>query len=66
VPLVKDVKDHQERGQPLSPVDIHPLFMGQVVGLVDQVKPAKDIVEEMVRDAIETMEQNRSLVVAKL
>lgn len=56
------MKEAKKRGEMLSVVDTQPLFMGQVVGLVDEVKSAKEIVEEMVHDAIETMEKNYKFI----
>jgi hypothetical protein len=56
------MKEAKKRGEMLSVVDTQPLFMGQAVGLVDDVKSAKEIVEEMVHDAIETMEKNYKFI----
>ncbi|KAI9756613.1 MAG: hypothetical protein M4579_003791 [Chaenotheca gracillima] len=44
VPLVKDMDEGKD-------VDI-PFLMGQVAGVIDQIKPAGDIVNEMVREAV--------------
>jgi hypothetical protein len=56
------MKEAKKRGEMLSVVDTQPLFMGQVVGLVDEVKSAKEIVDEMVYDAIKTMERNHNFI----
>ncbi|ORY45234.1 2-nitropropane dioxygenase [Rhizoclosmatium globosum] len=39
-----------------------PLLMGQVAGAVDSIKPAKEIVEEMVRDAVSALENNNRFI----
>eukprot|EP01083_Nonionella_stella_P213015 768665_1 len=39
---------------------------GQVAGSVNDVKPAKQIVEEMISGAIEILQQNRRKIVSKL
>jgi NAD(P)H-dependent flavin oxidoreductase YrpB (nitropropane dioxygenase family) len=47
VPIVKDVDDGND-------VDI-PFLMGQVAAVITDVKPAKDIVDEMVAEAVEML-----------
>ena len=44
VPLQSDLDEDKD-------VDL-PYLMGQVAGAIDEIKPAQDIVEEMVRDAV--------------
>ncbi|KAJ3242233.1 hypothetical protein HDU77_010897 [Chytriomyces hyalinus] len=39
-----------------------PLLMGQVAGAIQDIKPAKEIVEEMVSDAIRVLKQNAALI----
>mmetsp|Transcript_21937 Transcript_21937/g.43557 ORF Transcript_21937/g.43557 Transcript_21937/m.43557 type:complete len:360 (+) Transcript_21937:33-1112(+) len=39
-----------------------PLLMGQVAGAIDEIKPAKDIVEEMVNVAISVLKENAAKV----
>ncbi|KAI9330978.1 2-nitropropane dioxygenase [Obelidium mucronatum] len=43
-----------------------PLLMGQVAGAVESVKPAKEIVEEIVADAIVALRKNAGLIQSKL
>ena len=66
IPLIHDIKEAKNRGEHLSVSDTQGLFMGQCVGLVDHVKPAQEIVDEMIRDAIATMERNNSTIISKL
>ena len=47
VPLVKDVDEGKE-------VDI-PFLMGQVSGIIKDIKPAKQIIEDMVREAVDML-----------
>ncbi|EWC46796.1 hypothetical protein DRE_04041 [Drechslerella stenobrocha 248] len=52
----------QEEGNDL---DI-PFIMGQVAGVIDDIKPAKDIVEDMVRGAVDMLRQGNGYLVSKL
>lgn len=54
VPLAKDMDDGKD-------VDI-PFLMGQVAGLIEDIKPAGQIVEEMVREAVEMLRLGQSYV----
>jgi len=54
VPLQKDLDDGID-------VDI-PFLMGQVAGVIGEVKPAGEIVEEMVRDAVEMLRLGQSYI----
>ncbi|KAK7532116.1 oxidoreductase [Phyllosticta citribraziliensis] len=54
VPLMKDLDDGVD-------VDI-PFLMGQVAGVIRDVKPAKAIVEEMVQEAIERLRTTNEFV----
>ena len=47
VPLAKDIDQGKD-------VDI-PFLMGQVSGIIQDIKPAKEIVEDMVREAIKML-----------
>eukprot|EP01083_Nonionella_stella_P012222 34679_1 len=51
---------------PESGEDIMPHLAGQVVGCIHDIKPAKDIVEEMMALAIKTIQQNSRKIVSKL
>lgn len=54
VPLQKDLDDGVD-------VDI-PFLMGQVAGVIGEIKPAKEIVEEMVREAVDMLRQGHSYI----
>jgi hypothetical protein len=62
VPLEYDYKESKKQGKPWSVAETQSLFMGQCVGLVDEIKPAREIVEELVRDAIAAMQRNQSTI----
>jgi hypothetical protein len=47
VPLVKDMDQGKD-------IDI-PFLMGQVSGIIKDIKPAKQIVEDMVQEAVEML-----------
>lgn len=47
MPLAKDMDDGKD-------VDF-PFLMGQVSGIITDIKPAKQIVEDMVREAVEML-----------
>jgi NAD(P)H-dependent flavin oxidoreductase YrpB (nitropropane dioxygenase family) len=55
VPMMKDMEDERED------VDM-PFLMGQVAGVIGEIKPAKDIVEEMVTDAVRMLNQGQQYV----
>lgn len=63
IPLEYDVKQSRERGETISLSERQPLFMGQIAGLVDKVMPAREIVEELVRDAITAMQNTNKTIV---
>ena len=54
VPLVKDMEDEKD-------VDI-PFLMGQVAGEIKDIKPAKQIVDEMVSEAIEMLRLGQTYI----
>ncbi|QDS67534.1 hypothetical protein FKW77_002472 [Venturia effusa] len=54
VPLMKDMEDDKD-------VDI-PFLMGQVAGVIKQVQPAKQIVEEMVTEAIKQLRLGQTYI----
>jgi NAD(P)H-dependent flavin oxidoreductase YrpB (nitropropane dioxygenase family) len=37
-----------------------PYLMGQVAGVIQDIKPAKDIVDEMVEEAVKMLSQGQS------
>lgn len=52
VPMMKDMEDEKD-------VDL-PFLMGQVAGVIKEVKPARAIVQEMVTECIETLKSQQS------
>jgi len=52
VPLAKDM----EEGKEIDP----PFLMGQVAGIISEVKSAREIVEDMVREAVDQLQQANS------
>ncbi|KAL1739576.1 2-nitropropane dioxygenase [Schizophyllum fasciatum] len=61
IPYNKDLEEH-----PHKSIEARPWFMGLVAALIDDVLPAKDIVENMVNDAAEVLKQKAAMVQAKL
>jgi NAD(P)H-dependent flavin oxidoreductase YrpB (nitropropane dioxygenase family) len=53
-PMEKDMKDDKD-------VDF-PFLMGQVSGVIRDIKPAKEIIEEMVADAVRMIRQGQSYI----
>jgi NAD(P)H-dependent flavin oxidoreductase YrpB (nitropropane dioxygenase family) len=54
VPLTKDMEDEKD-------VDI-PFLMGQVAGVIKNIPPAREIVDDMVRDAIAQLRLGQSYI----
>ncbi|KAG9518598.1 2-nitropropane dioxygenase, partial [Aureobasidium melanogenum] len=54
VPMQKDMDDDKD-------VDL-PFLMGTVAGVIGDIKPAKDIVEDMVREAVDMLKRGQSFV----
>lgn len=54
VPMMKDMEDEKD-------VDL-PFLMGQVSGIISDIKPAKEIVEDMVTEAVKMLELGQTYV----
>jgi NAD(P)H-dependent flavin oxidoreductase YrpB (nitropropane dioxygenase family) len=54
VPMQKDMDDDKD-------VDL-PYLMGTVAGVIEDIKPAKGIVEDMVREAVDMLKRGQSFV----
>jgi NAD(P)H-dependent flavin oxidoreductase YrpB (nitropropane dioxygenase family) len=54
VPMMKDMEDEKD-------VDM-PFLMGQVAAIITDIKPARDIVEDMVRDAVEMIKVGQGYI----
>ncbi|KAF3171983.1 hypothetical protein TWF788_009591 [Orbilia oligospora] len=57
-PLEYDMKEGNE-------LDL-PFLMGQVAGVIDDIKPAKKIVDDMVKEAVEMLRKGNGYLVSKL
>ena len=60
--MAKDLRDTKARGGEWSMAETQPLFMGQGVGLPERVMSAKEIVDELVQDAIAAIKRNQSTI----
>ena len=58
VPMMKDMEDERED------VDM-PFLMGQVAGVIGEIKPAGEIVEEMVAGAVAMLRRGQGYVGSK-
>jgi NAD(P)H-dependent flavin oxidoreductase YrpB (nitropropane dioxygenase family) len=54
IPMMKDIEDEKD-------VDL-PFLMGQVAGVIKDIKPAKNIIEEMVTDAVKMLKLGQTYV----
>ena len=64
--VIPAIKDFEESDNAENFIKYSPLLMGQIAGSIHEIKPAKEIVEEMVRDAISTIRSNHEKIVSKL
>lgn len=67
VPVMQLLADEEKNNVEVPPMEmIERQFMlvGQVAGVIDDVKPAKEIMDEMVAGAIDTMRSNASKIVS--
>lgn len=67
VPVQADI-DAAAQGElknvdPQRVADGRPLLMGQVAGAIDDIKPAKEIIDDMMKVAVQTLRENYSMVV---
>jgi NAD(P)H-dependent flavin oxidoreductase YrpB (nitropropane dioxygenase family) len=61
-PYKTDLTYNEEKGTPLSFLNTYPSIYGQACGGINDVKPAGDIVESMVKEALEVLQSNAALV----
>ena len=59
--IVPWVRDRQNAG-PEFLVETMPMLMGQCAAAVDDIKPAKEIIDEMVTTAVGVLKKNATLV----
>lgn len=62
LPIRGDYKKYMEAGKPFSKAETIALLMGQVAGAVNDKPPAKQIVENMVSQAIEMLRKNTAVI----
>ncbi|TPX55405.1 nitronate monooxygenase [Powellomyces hirtus] len=66
VPAVHDVEERSKKGgddaDPSLMIKYRPLLMGQVAGAIMDIKPAKEIVDEMVTDAVKVLKGANGLI----
>eukprot|EP00471_Norrisiella_sphaerica_P001275 CAMPEP_0184487560 /NCGR_PEP_ID=MMETSP0113_2-20130426/10189_1 /TAXON_ID=91329 /ORGANISM="Norrisiella sphaerica, Strain BC52" /LENGTH=358 /DNA_ID=CAMNT_0026869915 /DNA_START=96 /DNA_END=1172 /DNA_ORIENTATION=- len=66
LPYMKDLEEMKKTGRELTleeQADVVPLLMGQVAGAIKSVKPAKAIIEDMMKDAIAVLRANSKKIV---
>ena len=67
VPVQDDIEKAQsgelKNVDPQRVAEGRPLLMGQVAGAIDDIKPAKEIIDEMVNGAVEVMRNNVALII---
>jgi len=65
LPVAHDVEERTSRGDSIDPAQIanyRPLLMGQAAAAVFEIKPAADIVNEMMHEAVEALRTSAALV----
>jgi NAD(P)H-dependent flavin oxidoreductase YrpB (nitropropane dioxygenase family) len=65
IPVINDIEQRSAKGEEVSPRDMaafRPLLMGQAAGAISDIKPAKEIIEEMMQGAIQALQQSNSLI----
>lgn len=62
LPIRGDYKKHMEAGKPFSKGETVALLMGQVAGAVNDKPPARQIIENMVSQAIEILRRNVAII----
>lgn len=63
IPVNYDLEQKSSKGEEVSPVlmaRLRPLLMGQVAGAITDIKPAAEIINEMMRDAVSILKQLNS------
>mmetsp|Transcript_64004 Transcript_64004/g.187809 ORF Transcript_64004/g.187809 Transcript_64004/m.187809 type:complete len:354 (-) Transcript_64004:15-1076(-) len=65
LPIYKDMEDRKKRGEQLSIAAVQPLLAGSAAGAIDDVKPAKEIIDDMISLCIATL-RSTSACISKL
>lgn len=58
IPVKHDYESKMDAGEVITPEQVmsaRPLLMGQAAGAIEDIKPARDIINEMMNDAIQTL-----------
>lgn len=61
LPVEKDMEQHPEKA---SSTFIRPWLLGKVSGLIDEVLPAKTIIDNMVSGAVEQLQNGNKYITA--
>jgi NAD(P)H-dependent flavin oxidoreductase YrpB (nitropropane dioxygenase family) len=66
IPVYHDMERMQKEGNvdETMMIEARPLLMGQVAGVIDNILPAKQIIDEMVSDAVKQIKQMNGLISA--
>jgi len=65
IPVIHDLNERSERNEAPTPeqmISARPLLMGQAAGAIKDIKPAKQIIDEMVAEAMAAMRASNSLI----
>jgi len=65
IPAIKDMEERASKGEmtPKQLASARPLLMGQCAGAITDIKPAKEIVDEMMADAVAALRNSSKLIV---
>jgi NAD(P)H-dependent flavin oxidoreductase YrpB (nitropropane dioxygenase family) len=65
IPAIQELEERSKTKEGIPPgvfLNARPLLMGQVAGAITDIRPAKEIIDEMVQEAVTTLRQVSSLV----
>jgi len=65
IPVMHDLEERTAKNEAPTPqemISVRPLLMGQAAGAITDVKPAEEIINEMITDAIAALRSSTSLV----
>jgi NAD(P)H-dependent flavin oxidoreductase YrpB (nitropropane dioxygenase family) len=62
LPVAHDAAMREKNGEDVNPMDYRPWLMGQAAGAINDVKPAADIINEMIDGAITIMRKNVGII----
>lgn len=68
IPAIHDIEQRSAKGQEVTPAEmaaVRPLLMGQCAAAVTEIKPAKEIIDEIMADAIVALRSASSLITPK-